>query len=139
MTVEDRTIFRSVILAAENAPAVFRAGELLNDLGHEVATAESAGDAMALLQRDQTDLLVVDVSNSASNRDFVNRLMEIPEGQRPRQLAIFSDVADSSLRGLRKKITHSKVHIFLKPLHIHGLLQVLRSLDAESPAMSTGV
>jgi CheY-like chemotaxis protein len=129
MTVEDRVTFRSVILSAENAPAVSRAVQLLNDLGHEVLSAHSPEDAMSLLQQDQTDLLVVDVSNSSHNREFVSRLTELPNSHRPRELAIFSEAADTSLRSFRNRLMPSKVHIFLKPLHMHGLLNVLRSLE----------
>src|SRR5277367_1499942 len=89
MTVEDRVTFRSVILSAENAPAVSRAVQLLNDIGHEVLSAHSSDEAMALLQQDQTDLLVVDISNSSHNREFVNRLTELPASHRPSEVAIF--------------------------------------------------
>jgi hypothetical protein len=58
----------------------------------------------------------------------VNQLADLPAELRPRELAIFSDVADDTLRGLRARIKPSKVHIFLKPLHMHGLLSVLRQL-----------
>jgi response regulator RpfG family c-di-GMP phosphodiesterase len=132
MTVEDRATFRSVILPAETAPAVYRVGQLLNDLGHEVAPAQSPDHALDLLRQDQTDLLIVDVSNSEDNLDFVNRLSELPADSRPRDLAIFSDAMNDSLRGLRARISPSKVHIFLKPLHMHGLLGILRHLDEEN-------
>jgi hypothetical protein len=131
MTVEDRATFRSVILPAEAAPAFYRTGQLLNDLGHEVAPARSADHALDLLQEDQTDLLIVDVSNSPHNREFVGHLMDLPVESRPRQLAIFSETTDESLRSLRAQFKPCKVHIFLKPLHIHGLLSVLRKLKVD--------
>jgi hypothetical protein len=79
-------------------------------------------------------LLVVDISNSPRNRDFVNRLTELPQDSRPRELAIFSDAMDETLRGLRGRIKPCKVHIFLKPLHMHGLLSVLRHLASKQPS-----
>jgi DNA-binding NtrC family response regulator len=129
MTVEDRTTFRAVILSGETVPAAYRAGQLLKDLGHEVAPAQSPDEAMDLLQQDQTELLIVDVANSPANRLFVNQLPDLPATHFPREVAIFSDAADDSLRSLRKRISPSKVHIFLKPLHIHGLLNVVRRLE----------
>jgi CheY-like chemotaxis protein len=130
MTVEDRATFRSVILPAESAPSIYRAEELLSDLGHEVAAARSPQHALDLLEQDQTDLLIVDISDSARNRAFVAQLSEMPESLRPRQVAIFSDTMDESLRGLRTRLKPGKLHIFLKPLHMHGLLSVLRQLES---------
>src|ERR1700722_10616007 len=131
MTVEDRATFRSVILPADAAPAFYRTGELLNDLGYEVAPADSADHALDLLHQDQTDLLIVDVSNSPGNRAFIQHVSELPAEMRPRQLAIFSDTSDDSLRSLRARFKPSKVHVFLKPLHIHGLLTVLKKLKVD--------
>jgi two-component SAPR family response regulator len=121
-----------VILAGESATAVDRAGRLLDELGHEVAPANSPRHAMDLLEKEQADLLIVDVSGSAVNREFLSLVAEMPEGIRPRQLAIFSDSLDESLRGLRTRIKPSKLHIYLKPLHMHGLLTVLRRLDQQN-------
>jgi CheY-like chemotaxis protein len=129
MTVEDRATFRSVILAAEAAPYASRTGQLLNDLGHDVAGAESPEHALELLEEEQADLFVVDVSNSGRNRALLERLVDLPADIRPRELAIFSDSSDEMLRGLRSRLKPSRVHIFLKPLHMHGLLNILRKLE----------
>jgi len=132
MTVEDRAIFRSIILPAEAAPAVYRAGQLLDELGHDVVPAESPDHALDLLQQDQTDLLIVDVSGSSRNRQFVSQVADLPADARPRQLAIFCESIDESLRGLRNRLKPCKLHIFVKPLHMHGLLSVLRRLDEQN-------
>jgi hypothetical protein len=91
-------------------------------------------EALDLLEQDQTDLLIVDVSGSRRNRDFVNEIARLPIGIQPRQVAIFSDIADESLRGLRGRIKPCKLHVFLKPLHMHGLLGVLRRLENQNQA-----
>jgi hypothetical protein len=83
---------------------------------------------MELLESDYTDLLVVDVSNR-NNRALLDTLEEIPESMRPAEVAVFSDTGDVSLRDLRRKVAPSHVHVFLKPLHMHGLLGVLRQLE----------
>jgi CheY-like chemotaxis protein len=134
MTVEDRATFRSVILPAENAPAAYRAGELLDELGHDVAPATSPANALDLLEQDQTDLLIVDISGSKQNRMFVQQIADLPAGIRPRQVAIFSDAGDDSFRGLRARIKPSKLHVYLKPLHMHGLLNALRRLEEQQPS-----
>src|ERR1700689_1654629 len=120
MTVEDRATFRSVILPAEKLPSGYRVRELLSDLGHEVAPADTVDQAMDLLQHDQTDLLVIDVSNGNRNRELIDRLAGLPVSARPREVAIFTDCSDEGLRALRSRIKPSKVHIFVKPLHMHG-------------------
>jgi two-component SAPR family response regulator len=133
MTFEDRATFRSVVLPAEDAPAAYRAGDLLDEMGHDVAPATSPADALDLLEQNQTDLLIVDVSGSPPNHEFVEQLADLPMGIRPRQIAVFSDSDDDSFRGVRSRIKPSKLHIFLKPLHMHGLLTVLRRLESQQP------
>jgi response regulator RpfG family c-di-GMP phosphodiesterase len=127
--VQDRVTFRSVILPAESAPAAYRSEQLLNDLGHEVSPANSPEHALSLLQQEPTDLLVVDVSGSARNREFVGQLPAMDASARPAQVAIISDVLDDALRGVRTRLGRAKVHVFLKPLHMHGLLNFLRTLE----------
>jgi len=87
---------------------------------------------MEMLATEAVDLLVVDITNGKENRLLVNRLAELPAESRPHELAIFSDHADDSLTGLRKKIAGTHVHVLLKPLHMHGLLKVLRQLETDA-------
>jgi hypothetical protein len=84
---------------------------------------------MELICADHTDLLVVDITNNA-NRDLFDALMELPESKRPEQVAVFSESIDGQLREWRK-LSPSRVHVFLKPLHMHGLLNVLRQMERQ--------
>jgi hypothetical protein len=136
MTVEDRATLRAVIVPAESTTAAQRAGKLLDEMGLEVAQARTLDDALGLLHDEPTDLLVVDISNSIQNLRFVESLADLPISVRPRQLAIFSEYVDDSLRGLRGRLRPCKVHVFLKPLHMHGLLGVLRQLDCHGQVAS---
>jgi hypothetical protein len=62
-------------------------------------------------------------------------LMELPESKRPAQVAVYSDSIDGPLREWRRKApTH--VHVFLKPLHVHGLLNVLRQMERQTRAIA---
>ena len=88
---------------------------------------------MDLLKASPSDLLVVDVSNSLENKSLVQQLNDLPRASRPRQIAIFSDKFDESLSAVRKRLHPSHVHVFLKPLHMHGLLGLLRHMDASQP------
>ena len=132
MTVEDHATLRVIVVPTESATAAIRAGKLLDDLGHQVIEAKTPDHALGLLQEEPTDLLVVDLSGSIRNRRFVENLSTQSSIVRPRQLAIFTDAVDEDLRGLRNRMRPCKVHVFLKPLHMHGLLGVVRQLDRMS-------
>ena len=130
MTAQMRAAFRAVVLPASEPPPSYDTPtrRLLGELGHDVARAASPDHAMKLIASDHTDLLVVDISNS-NNRELLDSLADLPESQRPDQVAIFSDTGDVSLRELRRKAAPSHFHVFLKPLHMHGLLGVLRQME----------
>ena len=132
MTAQIRAALRAVVLpSAEANPQDTPARRLLGQLGHDVSRAESSDHAIELMNSDHTDLLVVDVSDRA-NRDLFESLSELPESKRPDQVAVFSDSSDSQLREWRRKISPTQVHVFLKPLHMHGLLSVLRQMERRS-------
>jgi CheY-like chemotaxis protein len=130
MTAQLRSALRAVVLpspdvSSQDTPT----RRLLNELGHDVTRAESPEHALQLLSSDYTDLLVIDVTNNNENCDLVASLIDLPEEKRPDQVAIFSDSIDAQLRDLHRKISPSHVHVFLKPLHMHGLLNVLRTME----------
>jgi DNA-binding NtrC family response regulator len=134
MTAQIRAALRAVVLPSADAyPQDTPTRRLLGQLGHDVSRAESADHAIELINSDHTDLLVVDVSNGA-NRDLFESLGELPESKLPAQVAVFSDSLDFQLRELRRKISPTQVHVFLKPLHMHGLLSVLRQMERGSGA-----
>ena len=129
MMAQIRSTMRAVILPSPDAyPQDTPTRRLLGQLGHEVARAASPDHAMQLMNSDHTDLLVVDISNSA-NRELFDALSEMPASKRPNQVAVFSDSIDSQLREWRRKVAPCHVHVFLKPLHMHGLLNVLRQME----------
>ena len=130
MTVQERTALRAVVLpAGYPIPADAPTNRLLNDLGMEVASAGSTSEAFRYLTDEPTDIFVVDVAESPENMDMVGRLPELRADRRPRNLAIFSDHRDDRLDKVRAQMTSTRVHVFLKPLHMHGLLNVLRKLQ----------
>lgn len=103
---------------------------LLNELGYEVATADSAQAAVELLQSGRADLVVVDVQDS-EQRAFMTRLTDLPAEQSPRQVAIFADAMDESLKSLVRSLERTRVHVLMRPLHMHGLLSVLRNIGPQ--------
>jgi CheY-like chemotaxis protein len=132
MIAQERVGLRAVILPADRNPTGESiTGRLLSDLGHTTEPAASPDHALRLLKQEPTDLLIVDVTDSRENATFVQKLVELPLADRPRQISVFSDVMTDSLRKLRKQFDPAHVHILLKPLHVHGLLHLLRQIDAE--------
>jgi DNA-binding response OmpR family regulator len=101
---------------------------LLGQLGHDVVRAQSPEHALELIASEHTDLLVMDISHGF-NRELFDALGEMPASKRPNEVAVFSDAIDSQLREWRRKVAPSHVHVFLKPLHMHGLLNVLRQME----------
>jgi CheY-like chemotaxis protein len=131
MTAQVRAALRAVVLPSSDAQSYDTpTRRLLGELGHDVTRAESPNHALELINSDHTDLLVVDITND-SNREMLDSLMEMPESKRPAQMAVFSDSIDKQLREWRK-LAPSHVHVFLKPLHMHGLLSVLRQMERQT-------
>jgi CheY-like chemotaxis protein len=128
MTAQAPSVLRAVVLPSTDAYSQDTpTRRLLRELGHDVKRAASPVHAMELINSEHTDLLVVDISNNA-NREMVESLMDLPESKRPGQMAVFSDSFDVQLREWRRSAP-SQVHVFLKPLHMHGLLSVLRQIE----------
>lgn len=132
MTAQEQLTLKTVILHNVAADAYGLASyRLLNDLGHDVSTTESADQAMELMQHDRPDLVIID-ADPARQVEFVNRLTDLPSDQQPRQVAIFSDTIDASFSTKVQNLGREKVHVLLKPLHMHGLLNILRNIEGKA-------
>ncbi|MGA2583847.1 MAG: hypothetical protein ABSG31_11265 [Tepidisphaeraceae bacterium] len=132
MTAQVPATLRAVVVPSPDAhPQDTPTRRLLGGMGYDVSRADSPNQAMEMLGADHTDLLVVDITNNNGNLKLIGSISELPESKRPDQLAIFTDAIDSSLDDLRRSVSPSHVHVFLKPLHMHGLLNVLRHMERE--------
>jgi len=130
MSTELRSTLRAVILPSPEAhPHDTPTRRLLGELGLEVARAVTPDHALELLGSEHTDLLVVDLTNNNANRLLIDSWQNLPANKRPVQVAIFTDASDARLREFRREAAPSNVHVFLKPLHMHGLLNVLRRME----------
>lgn len=133
--LSDSTSLRAVVvLPASVEPDKHPGVRLLRDFGHHVSPAASCDDAVGHLQAAHTDLLVVDLPDESEQRELFQTVAALPARQRPRSAALFSDRLDDYVRGLRSAPDRPKVHVFLKPLHLHGLLTMLKSLDRRPTA-----
>ena len=104
MTAQLRAAFRAVVLPLSDASAHDTpTRRLLGQLGHDVARAQTPHHALELMTLEHTDLLVVDISDSA-NRELFEAMSDMPESKRPNQVAVFSDSIDTQLREWRRKV-----------------------------------
>jgi CheY-like chemotaxis protein len=108
---------------------------LLQELGHDVKLSESIDDALRALRDTGAELLIVgdatpDVAGLAErSAALVNRIGDLPNGSRPREIAIFVNAThDDVPQQPRTDYPGCRVHQFFKPLHMHGLLSVLREM-----------
>ena len=132
MTAPEQLIFKTLIFHGHSADALgLPEYRLLNELGHDVSTTDSTGQARELLLNDRGDLVVIDTDRSGQH-EFVSCLSALPADQQPRQVAIFCDGVDESLAALLNGMKRSQVHVLIKPLHLHGLLGILRKIEARA-------
>jgi DNA-binding NtrC family response regulator len=131
MTAQTRAALRAVVLPSPDAePQETPTRRLLGQLGHDVSRATNPNHAWQLMSADHIDLFVVDAAFQA-NRDVLELIEDLPEEHRPTQVAVFTDVMDNQLRDFRRNAAPSQVHVFIKPLHVHGLLNVLRQIEKQ--------
>ena len=139
MMAQPRLALRAVVLPAPDIhPHDTPTRKLLGELGHDVARADTPDQALELLSSDHTDLLVMDVTNENANTQLIEGLLDLPEGKRPMQVAVYTDAISTRLRDFRRSFSPSQVHIFLRPLHMHGLLGVLRNMERHDLAQRAG-
>lgn len=106
------------------------AQQLLNDLGHDVAGSSSQQKTIDMLEHGCTDLLVVD-ADQLDQDNVVAAVSQLPAERQPKDLAIFSDATTNAAKNLSGRL-RSRVHYLMKPLHMHGLLQMLRQIEAKN-------
>jgi CheY-like chemotaxis protein len=129
MTAPTQTTLRTLVLQTsrlDTSPA----GKLLADLGHSVTSSTSSVDALRQLQSDGADLLVIDIGKADETPMIVQRLNELDPPHRPKAIAVLIDRTqpiDSTIAN-RPDV---RVNVFLKPLHLHGLLRLVKRLERE--------
>ena len=131
MTAQDQSTLRAIILQTsrlDESPAA----RLLSQLGHEVTPSNSAVDALQLIQTDMTDLVVIDADKVEEAQPMVDRIGSLPPERRPKVIAVLSDRGDEHLSRLRRQPKEQdapRVRVFIKPLHLHGLLDIVKRLE----------
>lgn len=131
-TATDSQALRALVVLADSANAEKQPScRLLRELGHELRTARTADELTALLEREPADLLVIDLPTDADRRSAIDRLSTLPVDRRPAEVVAFADGLDEYVRNLQRSPDRPKMHVFIKPLHVHGLLSVIRSAEGK--------
>ena|SRR5690242_14999338 len=135
MTAQDQSTLRTIILQTSRLDET-PAARLLSQLGHEVTPSTSASDAIQLLQTDPTDLVVIDAEKIEEAQPLVDRISTLDQSQRPKVVAVLTDRGEDLLGSLRRRTGEGspRVRVFLKPLHLHGLLDVVKRLERSAVA-----
>jgi DNA-binding response OmpR family regulator len=131
MTAQAPSALRAVIFQDSRATTSGQTLKLLNELGHDVHSTATADEALAVLSETSTDLVVIDALPGHEKRRLVTEIGCLPADKRPRQIAIFCDRIDDYLSDLRRQLA-PQVHVMLKPLHLHGLLSLVKSIERAS-------
>lgn len=105
------------------------ATEMLSTQGCQIAWANSVSEAIEKAALQPTELLVLSIPDTAEQRQALSRLSTLPAPQRPREVAILSDEINDDTIQLRRSVAGSKVHLFVRPIHVHGLLSLIKRLE----------
>ena len=119
-----------VIHDSHSEPVVGVAVQLLSVLGHDVSLAESCDAALSAAREGHTDLLVLSVTDPSEQNSCLDQLALLPRSERPKQVAILSDADAEANPRMLPSLPDMKVHIFVKPVHALGLLNVIKRLAA---------
>jgi hypothetical protein len=135
MATLDQVAIRTIFVHPNADPAnLWPTHRLLADLGHEITSTSTLDEALRLMQEETTDLLILEEppkAEAALREEELRQIHSLPPSQQPREVAIFSD-RPKDYRSTR----HSgapRIHVLVKPLHMHGLLQVIRQLETRVP------
>lgn len=86
------------------------------------------------MQGSPVDLLVIDLPTVDLKRRMFERLAALPRASKPSHVAVFSEEPDDYTRSLHRQHDNARVHVFMKPLHLHGLLTILRNIEGRKLA-----
>lgn len=103
---------------------------LLEGIGHDVepATADQLSHA---LEGERADLVVVDLEGTGDEADVARQIASLPADRRPKHVAFLTDSAD-----LARTLPASgpQFHVFVRPLHMYGLVNVIKRIHQQHVA-----
>ena len=119
-----------VIQDSQREPVIGVAAQLLGVLGHDVAIVDTPDAAVTAASHGRTDLVVLSVTDAAEQSFQLDKIALLPRSERPRQIAILSEDETEATTLRRPDLPDVKVHIFVKPVHALGLLNVIKRMAA---------
>lgn len=120
-----------VVLADTDQPSAGKTThKFLHELGLDVTVSDTTPAALLTSGQRHTDLLLLDLAGPAAQRQAIEDVIAMPLAERPKHVAIMSEQINDELIALRREMNTTKLHLFVKPLHLHGLLGVVRKLEA---------
>src|SRR5512134_1739292 len=107
-------------------------GTLLADAGHEVLQAADGPEALACLDRDQVDLMLLDIGlPGMSGLDVLTRIGSLPT--RPRVLVV---TADDTPETLLKAVRGQAERVVRKPFAPTAIVEIVDDVLQTVPAAS---
>ena len=134
MIVESQTRSAVVIHDSHREPVVGVAVQLLSVLGHAVEVTDSVDAALRAATAHPTELLVLSTTDAAEQSQIIDYLATLPANHRPKQIAILSEEEAETGIGLQRRLPNVKLHIFVKPIHAMGLLNVIKRITEATAA-----
>ena len=121
-TALPHSTLRAILYSPIAGDGTRSAVKLLTDRGDQLSTATSIESALDSLTRGQrADLLLLD--SPADREALLARVAALPAPRQPRRVVAFSDESTPTAA--------STTQVLIKPLHVHGLLKVLKQLEAK--------
>ena len=86
---------------------------------------------MQLMQADATDLVVINAEKVEEAQALVDRIATLEPQRRPKVVAVLTDRGEDLHSDLRRggDASSPRVRVFVKPLHMHGLLDIVKRLE----------
>ncbi|HMO25349.1 MAG TPA: hypothetical protein PKB10_03700 [Tepidisphaeraceae bacterium] len=130
MSLLTSNAIRTVLLHDSVSGCEHPVHRLLEGIGHEVEPA-TVGQLDHALESDRAELVVVDLEGSADEADVARRIASLPADRRPKHVAFLTDTPDLA-RALPASGPH--FHVFVRPLHMYGLVNVIKRIHQQHVA-----
>jgi CheY-like chemotaxis protein len=131
----DQALPRRRILVVDDEPLVCDAVKMMLDFdGHVVVTAESGKEALALLEKNQFDLIITDFEMPGMKGD---ELAAAIKTRTPTQPVVMITAYAEMLRASRKPLTGVD-HVISKPFLLENLREVIAKVTPGEGKWRTG-
>jgi DNA-binding response OmpR family regulator len=136
MTAQEQSTLRAIVVKTSprhDSPVESSASRLLSQLGHDVIDFVSPDNALQAIREGHCDLVVIDAQLWDEARAVVDQIADLDATVHPRAVAVLTDRGreEGAPAQLTRKPLASRVRILLRPLHMHGLLNIVKKLERQ--------